>query len=93
MIFKQCVAFFLQSKVEQTPSSIQNCHEVNLPVLSKSLTIESQLRRALEEYLRIQRLVSPFFSMLCSLSHYEQHGSHDGFCVFNLCGGGGAVSC
>ena len=75
------------------PSSIQNCYEVNLPVLSKSLTIESQLRRALEEYLRIQRLVSPFFSMLCSLSHYEQHGSHDGFCVFNLCGGGGAVSC
>ena len=43
-----------------------------------------QLRRALEEYLRIQRLVSPFFFLLCSLSHYEQHGSHDGFCVFNL---------
>ena len=49
-----------------------------------------QLRRALEEYLRIQRLVSPFFFfLLCSLSHYEQHGSHDGFCVFNLL----AVSC
>ena len=46
----------------KTPSSVLNCNEANFRLYYQSLTVESQLKRALEEYLRIQRLVSPFFS-------------------------------